>query len=190
MATQTLTLRTSAIGTLTALQFSGNMAAADVASIDQGISNDQAIVSTSKGPAGTAIQGAVIFGGASVSGTAAITGFSLASPASATIASITAGQYVYGLGIAPGTQVLNVGALSTINLTKSPTITQASTYFIAAGSSIPGAFSSYGWLNVPNRGCLKLLPGDVVATGPAGEVIVVPQTALPTVFPGSLWVLT
>ena len=190
MATQTLTLRTPTIGTLTAVQITSSLSAADVASINQGISDDQAIVSTSKGASAATIQSAVIFSGLTTTALASISVITNLTPSGVSVAnSVRPGHFVYGVGIAPGTTVLSVSASGTVNLSSVP-LAGGSSYFIVCGNRIPGCFSLQGYLNVPNRGVLKLLQGDVVATGPAGEVIVIPATALPAVYPGSLWVLT
>lgn len=45
--------------------------------------------------------------------------------------------------------------------------------------AVPGAFSRMGLLYVPNRGVLKMQPGDWVFVGPDGFPYLVPQIALP-----------
>lgn len=187
MATQTLNLTNAGIGTLTAIQFSHGVSAADIASVSKGVSNDQLIISVDKGPSASTIQGGIIFGGETTTAASTLTSVSIASPSGATIASIAVGQQVYGYGIAPGTTVQSVGT-TTLGLSSAPLTAQSSGYFIASGGQNPSALVTNGLLTIPNRGQLKLLDGDVVATGPSGEVIVVPALAIN--FPGSPWTLT
>ena len=53
--------------------------------------------------------------------------------------------------------------------------------------AVPGAFCREGFLYVPNRGRLQVYPGDVVAYGSRGEVILVPADAIAN---GTSWTYT
>lgn len=191
MATQTLRLSTTSLGALTAVTFSAALSTADIASISNGISDDQAILSTSKGPAATALYGGVVLTGQTTTTLTTITGVSISAPSGAAITGITAGQYLYGFGLAPGTRVLTTPAAgaTTITMDQAPLTGQTSGSFIAVGSrtNAAGAFATGGFLNVPNRGVLKVLPGDVIATGPSGEVILLPSLAIN--WAGSPWIV-
>lgn len=188
MATQTLRLSTTQLGTLTAVRFSASLAIADLAAVEQSIADDQAIRSIDLGPAAATIQGGVIFGGVTTTTLSSISTVSINSPTTAGVQAITAGQYVYGFGIAPGTRVLETptAGQTTIQLSTAP-LTGQSGYFIAVGNRAAGVFQTNGFLNIPNRGVVKVLPGDVVAVGPSGEVILLPKLAID--FPGSPWIL-
>lgn len=187
--TGTLTLTTTQIGTLTAVQFSAGLPIADLAAVEQSIADDQAIRSSSLGPAASSLQGGIIFGGVTTTTLSSIVSISLASPATATIEAVTAGQYVYGFGIAPGTRVLETPAAgtTTIQLSTAP-LAGIDGHFIAVGNRLAGCFQTNGFLNIPNRGVVKVLPGDIVAVGPSGEVFLLPQLAID--FPGSPWIYT
>jgi len=189
MATKTLKLSSTQIGTLTAVTFSASLSASDLAAVNASISDDQAILSNSLGPNSGAIQGGIIFNAVATTGVGTLLSTSIASPSTATIAAITPGQYVFGFGLAPGTRVTQVGAASTVHISPAP-VTNVTGYFVAVGTkqAAAGAFQSNGFLNVPNRGVLKVLPGDVVATGPSGEVILLPKLAIS--FAGSPWILS
>lgn len=188
MAVQGLTLYSTQIGTLPAVAFSASLAVADLAAIEQSIADDQAIVSNSLGPNASAIQGGVIFHAVSTTSLTTLTSTSIASPSTATIAAITAGQYVYGYGIAPGTRILATGSGNTLHLSSAPTTGVSGGYFIAVGNRLAGCFSSNGFLNIPNRGVVKVFPGDVVAVDQSGWPILVSKEAL--AFAGSPWRLT
>lgn len=190
MATQTLRLSTTQLGTLTAVTVSPSLAIADVAAINAGISDDQAILSTSLGPAASAIQGGIVFTGVTTTTLSSITSVAIASPSGSNVTGITAGQYLFGFGLAPGTRVLTTPAAgaTTIEIDQAPLTGQSSGSFIAVGdrTNAAGAFAN-GFVNIPNRGVLKVLPGDVVATGPSGEVFVLP--ALAVNWAGSPWIV-
>lgn len=75
------------------------------------------------------------------------------------------------------TRTLGTAATNTLTaLTFSPTMVVADAATIRAGIKndqinggpiFPGAFTPQGLLHVPNRGVLRLVPGDVVAFNPA-----------------------
>lgn len=188
MATQTLKLSTTAIGTLTAVQVSASLSAADTASINQGIIDDQAIVSsTSFGASASAIQGGIIFTGVTTTTLSTITSVSIVSPSGATIAALAAGQQLTGFGLTPGTTVLSVGT-TTIQMSTAPLTGQSSGAFIAVQNSMKSCFGNPTYITIPNRGVLKLLPGDVVAKDQSGWPIVVSKEAI--AWQGSPWILT
>lgn len=188
MATKTLRLLTSSLGTLTAVQVSSSLSAADMASINQSILDDQAIVSsTSFGPSAAAIQGGIIFAGTTTTSLSTITSPSIASPTGVTVSGIRVGQQVSGYGLASGTTVVSVST-NTIQLSAAPTVGQNSGYFIAVQNSQKSNFANPTYLTIPNRGTLKVLPGDVVAYDSSGWPILVSKEAIAWL--GSQWVLT
>lgn len=163
----------------TAIQMSATSppAIADIASINQGIVDDQSIISTSLGvPSAAVIQGGIIFTG-SISGAAAttITSFSATSPAGATIGQINAGMTVTGPGLSPGTKVISATG-TTITLDRGA-VAAATTQTYVVARAFQGGLSM-NVLTIPNRGTLKLLPGDVVALDVYGFPYVIPATSL------------
>lgn len=56
-----------------------------------------------------------------------------------------------------------------------------------AGKVWPGAFGSQGLLYVPNRGVLKVMPGDVVGVDANGWPILVSAAAISGLFASTSW---
>jgi hypothetical protein len=82
------------------------------------------------------------------------------------VSQIYVNDIALGVGISPGTFVASVsGGGSTVVLTRTVTITGAmNVAFVRPNSDLEMAGITYqGVLYVPNRGFLKVLPGDVVA---------------------------
>lgn len=107
-----------------------------------------------------------------------------------TIASMTRiqpGMLVAGVGIVPGTFVASVNvAGSSIVLSQAATASAAGVHLIFLPPSTSQVRLDFnGTLDIPGRGKLKVFPGDVVAVGNAGEVILVPAAAI--AYAGSLW---
>lgn len=191
MATGTMRLSTTSLGSLTAIQVTSALSGADVAAIAQSIADDKAIQRLAKAVStGSTLQAGIIFGGATTTTLSTVTSWSLASPTTGLINAITAGQYIYGFGIAPGTRVLTTPAAGATSLTMSraPLTGQSSGYFIAVAdrTNAGDAFNSVGMLSIPNRGNIRALPGDYVCVGPSGEVFVLPNLAV--TWPGSPWI--
>lgn len=190
MATHTLKLSTASLGGLTAVQVSAALAAADVATIDQSIADDQAIVSMNLGPSASTIQAAIIFT-ADITTTqmSGLTNVSISTPATATIASIRPGQWIYGPSIPTGQQVLSASG-TTIHMTGTDTptaVATGNTYFVT-GRRLAGSFSTNGELFIPNRGVLKLFPGDYVAVDNSGWPILL--SAESVAYANSSWIFT
>lgn len=104
---------------------------------------------------------------------------------------IQANMQVAGAGIVPGTFVVSVNvAGSSIVLSQAATASASGVnlMFIPRGVGVTGGIDFNGVLNIPGRGVLKVFPGDVVAVGNAGEVILVPKAAIAVA--GSVWSFT
>jgi len=189
MATKTLTLSTTSIGSLVAVQISAGLAIADTAAINQRIVDDQAIVSsTSFGPSAAAIQGGIIFAGTTTTSISGITSPSVASPTGATVSMIGIGQQVVGFGLAAGSTVTSIGPNNTVQLSAAPVTGVSSGYFTAVANAQRSDFANPTYVTIPNRGVLKVLPGDVVAVDQSGWPILVSKQAIAS--PGSPWILT
>lgn len=184
MALQSLALDTNAV--LSAVQISASLSDADIASINALIADDQAVISANLGPSASAIQGAVIFTGNST--TPQIASVSVTTPSGQSMSAIPVGSALFGPGLSPGTRVTAIGALGTVSITPAPTAASTGGTFIATTTRPESVLQRNGILTLPNRGQLKLLPGDVVGVGPTGEVFVLPKTV--TTVANSKWNLT
>lgn len=188
MATQLLTLETAFFSGLTAVEVSASLSAADVATIEQLIANDQAVRQLSESAA--PLQAGIVFtADAATTALSGLTSVTLSSPSGATIANIQPGQWLYGPGVPAGAQVLSASG-TTIHFTGSdtPTQTVSGGYYFAIGQRMAGCFNREGLLIVPNRGVLKMMPGDVVAVDPSGWPILLSAQAL--AYAGTCWSLT
>lgn len=177
------TIGTNGTGTLNCLAgWVAGIAAADIAAIAKSIKDDR--------------QFAAILGGYSAGPTAVIgTGSTHTSATLDTLAGVTGapltqiqvGDLVLGIGITPGTFVV---AKATNSL--SVTLSQAAT---ATAAGVKVAFCRLanpplrgienGLLTIPNRGVLKLLPGDVAAIDAMGFPYLIPGNAIS--YAGSSW---
>lgn len=186
--TQLLALTTSYLTGITAVEFSPSLPASDVATMEQLVVNDLAARQQSE--SATPLQAAVVFTADTATTVGSgLTSVQLSSPAGATIASIQPGQFLYGPNIPVGATVLSVSG-STIHFsgTDTPLATQSQATFFVLGQKMEGSFNRQGQLVVPNRGVLKMLPGDVVAVDPSGWPILLSAQAL--AYAGTCWRLT
>jgi hypothetical protein len=163
----TVTLGTNATTTLTALAFSYSNAAADTATIDQSILDDQLLLN-----AGVTFT-------ATTNSTATLGTFSAGA-----LAKIQKGYYIIGSGIPVGTVVASKGA-TTLVLSAAATASASAVKMIAIPTTYPGAFARMGLLYVPNRGVLKVLPGDYVGVDASGWPILVSAEAI--AYTGTSW---
>lgn len=180
----TRTLGTNANNSLTALKFLASMADADVATIDQLIVDDQNFVNQNLGPAAASLQTGIIMSGTTATGSAAVTTVTVTTPAGAVLSGVI-GSNVYGPGIPAGTIIISVAG-TTLNLS-APCTANATVTFFAIATRKPGSFSKNGLLYVPNRGVLKLLPGDAIAVDATGWPVLVSAQAL--AFSGTSWTI-
>lgn len=179
MATHTLSWITNQVGFICVTQ-AANLSAADLASVEQSIANDQAILSVNLGPAATTIQGGTILNTVTASAQTTLATISVFSGPALT--SIQAGYYVYGTGIAPGTVVTTAPAANatTLAISQATTATVSSTVVIVP-TRLADMLSPNGWLTLPGgRGQVQLLPGDKVCVTPMGSVFVLPATEFMT----------
>lgn len=160
----------------TCVQATPSLSAADVAAIDQGIVDDQKIVSWMLGPSAATLQPGLIFTG-TTSGAAAttITSVTFTSPAGSVIAQVVPGMTVTGPGLAPGTQVVSA-ASTTITLDRGTVAGATTQTFIVTMNNV-GGFDGHT-LTIPNRGVLRLLPTDYVFLDVYGFPYVVPATSV------------
>ena len=113
---------------------------------------------------------------------------SVATSAGPAIGTIKVGDVVLGAGIPAGTYVAAIAAGgATLTLSRATTATAAGVHIIIAHPALmaPKLEVNSALLYVPMRGTLTILPGDYVATGKAGEVILVPGNAVG--YAGSVW---
>lgn len=170
------TLGTNANTSLVALTITpGVTAAADLASIQMGISSDALVGANAPAQA---------YGGGVLTTATTNSDTSLASIGSMT--RIQPGMFVMGAGIVPGTTVVsvNVGGSSAV-LSQATTASAAGVRLIFVPHSNPGAVNFEGQLFIPRRGVLQLLPGDVVALDNTGWPILVSAASI--AYAGSVW---
>lgn len=187
MATKSVKLSTTSLGTLVGVTASAGLAIADVAAISALIADDQKIVSsTALGASGTSLFGGVVLNGITTTTLSTITNVSIAQPSTATIAALTAGTPIFGFGIAPNTFVLSATG-TTITMNQAPTSGQNTGYFTAVRNFMGTPFDGR-FLVIPNRGVLKVLPGDVAAVDQSGWPILLSKNAIN--FLGTPWSVT
>jgi hypothetical protein len=154
---------------------------ADVAAISQAITEDTAF--------GTLLSGfgfgadGVLATGATHTNTTLDT---LVSTGGAGLASIQIGDLVLGAGITPGTYVQTVaGTVVTLSQPATASASIRAAFIRPGPETINGLSGNGSQLYVPNRGILKVLPGDVVAIDNTGWPILVSGTSLG--YGGSMW---
>lgn len=177
------TLGTDATTTLQCLPaWAANLAAADVAAIAQAITDDSAIAAILGGyGAGPS----AMIGTGTTSASTSIT--SVARVSGAALASIQVGDLVLGDGVTAGTFVKVVAAGgATITLTQATTSNGAGVNLVFVRSPArPGIIMDGAQLVIPNRGILKILPGDIPAIDNIGWPILVSGASVN--YAGSDW---
>lgn len=157
--------------------FTSPPAIADVAQIQQGIVDDQAIISALLAtPSATTIQAGLIFTASlAAAPVVTLTSVTFTSPAGAAIAQVAAGMVVSGPGLAPGSKVISTTSTTIVVDRNSVASATAQTYICAV--TFQGGFDGK-LLTIPNRGVLKVLPGDVVFLDNFGFPYLAPATSL------------
>jgi hypothetical protein len=177
----THTLGTNANSSLTALKLrpyktavGGTLAApADVAQIDGLIADDKQLLN------------AGVIGSATASnGNNTLTSVSIAT---GSFSQIQKGQWAYGPGIPGGTQVVSTSGSSVV-LSGNYVGGGGSITVFFLGSRLPDSFSKNNLLYVPNRGVLRIHPGDAVGVDASGWPILVSAEAL--AYSASSWTFT
>jgi hypothetical protein len=168
MATHTLGTKSSS--SLVAVQYSTTLLAADVATLNAQVLDDQYV------------QNAAVIGTCSTHSNTTLDTFS-----AGTLAGIPLGAFIIGSGIPAGAIVVAKGATS-LTLSAAATATASGVHIVVALQPFQNAFSLLGTLYVPNRGYLNLLPNDYIGVGPSGEIILVPNEAV--AYAGSAWTFT
>jgi hypothetical protein len=158
---------------------------ADVAAIGQAITDDSRIAAILYGGGGAGPT--AVLATATTTATTALS--VLASVSGSPITAIRAGDLVLGDGVIPGTFVTVYGGSTAATLSRATTASAALTklIFVRPGNN-PDISLDGAQLFVPQRGVLKVLPGDVVAVDNCGAVILVPGASIG--YAGSNWVLT
>jgi hypothetical protein len=100
------------------------------------------------------------------------------------LASIQIGNLVLGVGIPPGTFVTAKPSASSVTLSQAATAS-ASIRVVFATVGMGGKLSFNGQLEIPGRGILRVLPGDIIAIDNTGWPILVSGNAIS--YAGSLW---
>lgn len=105
------------------------------------------------------------------------------------LAQIQVGDLVLGAGIVPGTFVSAKPSGMSVTLSQAATGNAAGVRvaFARATAANGISISRDGRLFVPNRGVLKILPGDIIALDNLGFPYLVPGTSIG--YAGSLWTL-
>jgi hypothetical protein len=169
----------------------GAFTAADLAAIDQSIVDD--------GDFGSVLQGqsfgvtAVLTTG-TTHGTTSLTAVTAAS--GPPVSQIQVGDLVLGIGVALGTFVTVVaaaGATLTLSQAIASNTTGVRLAFVRLSGGVvdiasSGGLTAQGQLFIPNRGILKVLPGDVVAVDNSGWPILVSGQTI--AYAGSQWTFT
>jgi hypothetical protein len=155
----------------------GQLSPADLAAISQSIvgdsnfsaSNPRGILATGSTHSNTTLDTLVATGGGP-------------------LAAIKVGMIVLGVGIPPGTFVASVTSGTAVVLSQAATATATGVRigFVQFGTG--DRFNFNGFLEIPSRGIIKVLPGDVVAIDNTGWPILVSAAAI--AYAGSLWTFT
>jgi hypothetical protein len=179
------TIGTKASSSLVSLPaWSAAIAAADVAAVASNILSDSGEGAILGG--GSAGQTYFIGTGNTHTNTTLDT---LATSAGPDVSTIMVGDVVLGAGIPAGTYVTAISS-TTATLSQAATATASGVNVIIAHprALAPRIDIASAQLFVPNRGTLVILPGDYVAVGKAGEVVIVPGNAVS--YAGSVWTFT
>lgn len=182
-----MAIRTLGTTSTTVLRCSTNWSAvippADVAAIGDAIISDQTISNLSGGNGPTAVIGTA----STHSNTTLDT---LVRVSGAALTQVMVGDLVLGVGIPLGTFV--TAKASSVSITLSAAATTSATgvnvIFARPSSDSPEIDQGTQLLNIPGRGTLKVLPGDVIAVDASGWPILVSGAAI--AYAGSNWTLT
>lgn len=181
------TLGTNATTSLNCLPaWAATLAAADVAAIAQSIVNDFELAAVLGQSAG---QTCITATGTTHSTTTLDT--LVARAGSPPLTQINVGDLVLGVGITPGTYVAAKPSGTSVTLSQAATASASGVAILFSRLSGPppmGVELGSQQLVVPNRGILKILPGDYVAIDNTGWPILVSGNAVGTT--GSLWTFT
>lgn len=181
------TLGTKASTSLVSLPaWSAAIAASDVAAVASNVLNDAGIGSILGGYG----PGETYFIGTASTHTNTVLDTLSASVGSPATTQIKVGDVVLGAGIPAGTYISSVTSSTAFVLSQATTATAAGVNVIIARPQAiaPRIDIASARVFVPNRGVLTILPGDYVAVGRAGEVVIVPGNAVS--YAGSVWTFT
>ncbi|TSA41093.1 MAG: hypothetical protein D4R58_01870 [Betaproteobacteria bacterium] len=180
MALQTLgTTTTTVLRALPA--FSAALSASDLARIQDMITDDRVFGAILGGYSAGAT--AVLTTGATHTNTTLDT---LVATGGAGLASIHVGDMVLAADVPPGTFVARLISSTSVQLSAAATGSNSERVAFVRPQA-PGLVTN-GLLSIPNRGMLKVLPGDIIALDNTGWPILVSKNAVG--YAGSQWVLT
>lgn len=179
------TLGTNANNSLVALPaYSQVLAAADVAAIAQAITDDRQFASI---PSGWGAGPTAVIGTGSTHSNATLD--TLVGVSGAALAQVAVGDLVLGTNIPAGTYVTAKASPTSLTMSQAATDTAAGKRVaFVRPYDVGSAMVAAGQLFVPNRGVLKILPGDIVAIDNTGWPVLVSAAAIG--YAGSLWTLT
>lgn len=197
MALKKLVLSTSQVTGLSTTQVAGffgiqmlsSLSAADLASFNQAVIDDQQIVSSLKGtPNAATLQSGFVFTATTTDAGTSMTSVSISAPSGGVIGSIRPNMYIAGPGITPGTRVFSA-ASTTITMDRAAISGKTTGSFICTPAPLSGGLVN-GFLTIPNRGTLKVLPGDVVFIDINGFPYLAPATSLAATPTGAPFIFT
>lgn len=179
------TIGTKSATSLVALSaWSSALSAADLANIALGITDDLNFGAVLGQPGSGAK--VVLATGSTHTNTTLDT---LVAISGAPLSQIQVGDLVLGVGVVPGTFVAAIPSASSVTLSQAATASASVRIAIVRlGMTFSGDLSRDGRLFVPNRGVLKVLPGDIIALDNIGFPYLIPANAIG--YAGSLWTLT
>lgn len=181
------TLGTKASTSLVSLPaWSAAIAAADVAAVASNVLNDAGLGAILGGYSA----GETYFIGTASTHTNTVLDSLSADSGSPATTQIKVGDVVLGSGITAGTYIAAVTSSTAFVLSQAATASASGVHVIIArpASIAPKVDIASARVFVPNRGVLTILPGDYVAVGKAGEVVIVPGNAVS--YAGSVWTFT
>jgi hypothetical protein len=163
----------------------GQLSPADLAAISQSIVGDGFTAGSTALPTGRAK--GILATGSTHSNTTLDT---LVATGGGPLAAIQVGMLVLGVGIVPGTFVAAITSGTAVVLSQAATATATGVrlIFVPLGSAVDNDANFNGFLSIPGRGIVKVLPGDVIAVDNTGWPILVSAASIG--YAGSLWTFT
>lgn len=188
MALKVLKITSAQVGGITSAQVSGFICAqmgtmaqipADMAALKDGIVDDQTLINSQLAvPSGAAVQAGIVFVGDTTTDSTSLTNFVVTTPSTATIGQLVVGSHISGPGIQPGTRV-TAAASTTVTLSLPAYKGRTGETYICTPTPLSGGLAN-GTLTIPNRGVLKVLPGDYVFLDVYGFPYLAPATSVGT----------
>lgn len=187
MATKLLTMLTTALGCVATTQLA-SLTDADVAALNQAIVPDIKIYPVNPNTGASTVQVGTIVTATVTTTLTTMTSVALGSGPALT--SNLVGSFINGQGIAGGTTVRSIsgsGTNFTITMSQAPTSGVVGGSYLITQKDMNGYYQKNGWLTIPGRGQLKVMPGDVVFIDPSGWPILLSYSAM--TWAGTIWKL-